>query len=311
MGTSPSPFGVEVDMENDFRFFKLGTGSRIALSACLFAAGIVLELAIEQSFIPGLLVVVAGWFPLMLKKATNKPDDQGLEEWRPVPMSEIDRLDDGIRESRKLRRRTMSWAAVTALALGLPAFFIAIFASLATGRMDIAFVALNAAALFLPSIAFGRVKVFSPKEISFKMPSFRALLSDAMPEGVVVSPYIRFDKDASGADVPEDLRFMLELKRPPEDFVGIQIQAAVNNGPNGAVPYLYAVVLTKGKAGPSYAAARSFRVDGYVVEPGGDKDYGTVVIRQSTDNGGYETTPNDCLKLMKVCLRVVDRIRSA
>jgi hypothetical protein len=298
-------------MQDDFRFLKLGTRSRLVLSACLFAAGIVLELAVAQTFVPGLLVVLAGWFPLMLKKASNKPDDQGLEEWRPVPLSEIDRLDDGIRESRKLRRRTMSWAAVTALALGLPAFFIALMASFATGRIDIAFVALNAAALFLPSIAFGRVKVFTPKEIAFKMPSFRALLSDAMPEGVVVSPYIRFDKDSSGADVPEDLRFMLELKRPPADFVGIQIQAAVNNGPNGAVPYLYAVVLTKGKTGPSYAAARSFRAEGFEVEPGGDRDYGTVVIRQSTDNGGYETTPNDCLKLMRVCLRVLQKIERA
>jgi hypothetical protein len=298
-------------MQDDFRYFKLGAASRLVLSGGLFAAGIALELAVKASFLPGALVLVAGWLPLMLRKATNKPDDQGLEEWRPVSMSEFDRLDDGIRESRKLRRKTANYGAIAALALGIPAFFIVLVGSLAMGRADVAFVAANAAVLLAPSALFGRIKVFTPSEIAMKMPSFRAALSGDLPEGVIVSPYIRFDKDASGGDVPEDLRLMLELKRPPADLVGIQVQAAVNNGPNGAVPYLYAVVLTKGKAGPSYGVAQRVAAEGFEVEPGGDKDYGTVVIRQSTEGGGYETTPDDCRALIKICLKVLERIKAA
>jgi hypothetical protein len=298
-------------MQDDFRFFKLGAASRLALSGGLFAAGIALELALRSTFLPGALVLLAGWLPLMLRKASNKPDDQGLEEWRPVPMSEVDRLDDGIRESRKLRRKTASYGSIAALALGVPAFFIVLVGSLASDRTDIAFVAVNAAVLLAPAALFGRIKVFTPSEIAMKMASFRALLSDVVPEGVIVSPYIRFDKDAAGGDVPEDLRILLELKRPPADLVGIQVQAAINNGPNGAVPYLYAVVLTKGKAGPSYAVAQRVRAEGFEVEPGGDKEYGTVVIRQSTEDGGYATAPDDCLRLMKVCLKLLDRIKAA
>jgi hypothetical protein len=298
-------------MQDDFRYFKLGAASRLVLSGALFAAGIALELAVRATFLPGALVVLAGWAPLMLRKATNKPDDQGLEEWRPVPMAEVDRLDDGIRESKKLRRKTMGGGAIAALALGIPAFLIVFVASLAMERADVAFVVANAAILLAPSLLFGRVKVFTPAEIAMKMPCFRAILSDELPEGVAVSPYIRFDKDASGGDVPEDLRILLELKRPPADLVGIQVQAAINNGPNGAVPYLYAVVLTKGKAGPSYAIAQRVRAQGFEVEPGGDKDYGTVVIRQSTEDGGYQTSPDDCRALLRVCLGALDRIRAA
>lgn len=298
-------------MQDDFRYFKLGAASRLVLSGALFAAGIALELAIRGSFLPGALVAAAGWLPLMLKKATNKPDDQGLEEWRAVPMAEVDRLDDGLRESKKLRRKAAGAGSIAALALGIPAFFIVFAASLAMDRADIAFVVANAAVLLVPSVLFGRVKVFTPAEISMKMPCFRAILSDGVPEGVAVSPYIRFDKDASGGDVPEDLRILLELKRAPADLVGIQVQAAINNGPNGAVPYLYAVVLTKGKSGPSYAIAQRVRAQGFEVEPGGDKDYGTVVIRQSTEGGGYQTSPDDCRALMRVCLGALDRIRAA
>jgi hypothetical protein len=298
-------------MQDDFRFFKLGFASRLLVSGGLFAAGIAIELALRSSmFLPGILVVMAGWLPLMLKKATNRPDDQGLEEWRPVPMSEIDRLDDGLRESKKLRKKTSSKSSVAALALGIPFLLVFLGVSAATERTDLYFIGVNAAALLVPALLFGRVKVFVPNEIDMKMPCFRALLSEKLPEGIAIAPYIRFDKDKAGADVPEDLRLLYELKRPPEDLVGVQVQSAINNGPNGAVPYVYAVVLTKGKAGPSYNVAGRVRSSGFEVEAGGDDQYGTVVIRQETSGTGYHTTTEDCKRLLRLCAKVLQTIEA-
>jgi hypothetical protein len=296
-------------MPDDFRYFKLGLASRLVAAGGAFAIGIALELAVEAgSFFPGILVVAAGWLPLMLRRATNKPDEQGLEEWRPVPMSEVDRLDDGLRESAKLRKRTRSVSARLALGLGIPAFLVFFGIAAATGRTDLSFIGGNAAVLLVPSILFGRVKVYTPSVIAMKMPCFRAILAERLADGVAVAPYIRFDKDKSGADVPEDLRLLYELKRPPADLVGIQVQTAVNKGPNGAVPYMYAVVLTKGKAGPSYDVAKRVRSAAYEIEAGGDDEYGTVVIRQETSGGGYETKRADCVRLLKLCLDVLDAI---
>jgi hypothetical protein len=292
-------------MQDDFRFFKLGLSSRLLLAGGLFAAGVALELALVDAMAIGIVVALAGWAPLMLRRATNKPDDQGLEEWRPVPMAEVDRLDDGLRESKKLRKRTRSVSTGLALGLGLPAFLVFLGASAALGRNDLYFSGANAALFLVPALFFGRVKVFTPADISMKMPCFRALLAEKLPEEVAVAPYIRFDKDASGADVPEDLRLLYELKRSPADLVGIQVQAAINNGPNGAVPYMYAVVLTKGKAGPSYKVAGRVKASGYEIEVGGDDEYGTVVMRQETGDGGYETKPDDCKRLLALCLKVL------
>ncbi len=293
-------------MQDDFKFFKLGLGSRLLVAGGLFSAGIALELALGESFlVPGIALVILGWFPLMLKKATNKPEDQGLEEWRPVPMSEVDRLDDGLRESKKLRKKTRNATTILALGLGIPFFAIFLGVSAVLGRGDLLFIGWNAIAFLVPALFFGRVKVFTPSEIAMKMPCFRALLSVRPPESVAVAPYIRFDKDKSGADCPEDLRLLYELKRGPADLVGIQVQAAINNGPNGAVPYMYAVVLTKGKSGPSHKLAARLRSAAYEVEEGGDEAYGTVVIRQETSGGGYETTPDDCRKLLDLCLKLL------
>lgn len=293
-------------MKDDFRFFRLGLGSRLALAGGLFAAGVLVELAASVPL--GLFACLLGWAPLMLRKATNKPDDQGLEEWRPVPMEEVDRLVDGIREARRLRRKMMSLPSVLFLALGLPALAIAVIASAASGRLDFTLVLADAAIFLLPAASFGRVKVFTPSEISMKLQCFCALFAESLPPEVAMAPYIRFDKDKSGADVPEDLRVMYELKRPPSDLVGVQVQAAINNGPNGSVPYMYAVVLTRGKAGPSYRLAQAFRAGGYEVEPGGDEEYGSVVIRQETSGGGYETKPADCVELLSLCLGLLAKM---
>jgi hypothetical protein len=296
-------------MQDDFRFLKLGLASRLVLAGALFAAGIALELVlVDAPFLPGILVVAAGWFPLMLKKASNKPDDQGLEEWRPVPLSEVDRLRDGLAQSAKLRKKTRSVATGAALGIGIPAFLALVVVTTILERRDIYFVGVNAIVLLAPALFFGRVKVFTPSEIAMKMPCFHAVLAEEPPEGIAIAPYIRFDKDRSGADCPEDLRLMLELKRPPADLVGIQLQAAVNSGPNGAVPYMYAVVLTKGKDGPSYKTAERVSRNGYVVEAGGDGDYGTVVVRQETGGGGYETSRDDCRKLLGLCVDLLGKI---
>ena len=91
-------------MENEFRFFNLGLPARFVLSGGLYVLGAFLELAFPQARGIGWAVIAAGWFPLMLRSATNAPDDQGLEEWRLVAMADIDRLDDSLRATRKVRR---------------------------------------------------------------------------------------------------------------------------------------------------------------------------------------------------------------
>jgi hypothetical protein len=296
-------------MQDDFRFFKLGLASRLVLAGGLFAAGIALELTLHASmFMPGILLVVAGWLPLMLKKATNKPEDQGLEEWRPVPMAEVDRLDDGLAESRKLGKKTKGPSSGLVLGLGIPVFFVFVVLSSILERTDLYFIGINAIALLAPALFFGRIKVFTPSEIAMKMPCFRAILAEPLPDGIAVAPYVRFDKDKSGADCPEDLRLLLELKRPPADLVGVQLQAAINKGPDGAVPYMYAVVLTKGKDGPSYKIAQRVKRSGFEIEAGGDEKYGTVVMRQETGGGGYETTRADCKRLFDLSAEVLGAI---
>ena len=124
------------------------------------------------------------------------------------------------------------------------------------------------------------------------------ILSAEQAEGgdIIVTPYLRLDKDKEDHQIPEDIRLMVEPRRKPADFLGVQFQVAVNKGPNGAVPYLYSVFLCKGK-GETYQALSRERFGEYEREPGGDKEYGYVVVRQETSGTGYHTTDADVRRL--------------
>jgi hypothetical protein len=280
-------------MDEAFAFFKLGKSSRLAVAAGCFATGALIQTLFPWGTLPGFALIAAGWAPLALKPVTNKPADQGLEQWRPVSMAEVDRLADKIRHSKESRMKslggTFGSVALSALLLVCAA------AASAIGRRP-ALLFADAFLFLVPALFFGALKVFVPPLLDLKMPCFQALFEEKASDDLVLTPYFRFDKDKEGKDVPEDLRVMVEPKRKPADFVGVQIQAAVNKGPNGQVPYLYAVFLTEGK-GESYRRLLPSRPRGYEVERGGDEKYGSIVLRQETSGTGYATKPSDCARL--------------
>lgn len=288
-------------MSHRFAFLTLGLASRLVASGALYAAAVVAQV-LAGTFLTGLPFMVAAWFLLALRPATNRPKDQGLEEWRAVGDGEVTRVADTMARSTRLATSTIGFAALKVLAFGglLAAGLVSgLFAPRAS-------LVLTDLALFcLPGLLFGSIRAHVPHDLRMKLPRFLAAMGVPRPEGYVLTPYLRFDKDEQGRDVPEDLRLMLEPRRKPADLVGVQFQASINKGANGPVPYMYAVALTKGRDGPAYRGFASKRLRGYEVEPGGDGEYGTVVVRQATDGGGYHTTDDDCADLMGAVLKVL------
>ncbi len=291
-------------MEMSYRIPKLRLPARLSIYALCEALGIFLQIAMPNILL-GTFVMIAGLVFLARKPYTNKPADLGFETWKPVSVAEVDRISDNLRQSSKIRV-PFYFKPTLGIVLAVPLVFI-IFFILAIGASGLALFLFDAYIVLIPFFFFGRVKVWIPRDLSLKMKCFQAVLSEPKPADVVITPYLRFDKDKEDREIPEDVRIMVERKRKPEDFVGVQMQAAINNGPNGAVPYLYAVCLCRGKA-ETYRKLSVLKAGGYVVEAGGDKDYGTVVIRQQTGGGGYCTTPDDCRELFGVVLKVLEKV---
>lgn len=289
-----------------FRFGRFGLGARLVLFVVLALLGAALQIAVSGAFVPGLLIMAAGLPLLAAVPWTNKPADLGEEAWTAVGEAEFDRLADSFRSARKLKVPFLYRPLA-----GLPITVVLVFLAFSTGAADprIGAVFADAAVLFWPALHFLKVRVWVPRNLSLAMEALQAALSADLPAGVSAVPYLRLDRDAQGLRIPEDARIMLEPRRAVGDLVGVQLQVAINNGPNGAVPYLYAVVITRGKAESWRRAAelrRSLR--NFEVEAGGDDEWGSVVIRQKTGGGGYRTDPSECRRIAGVACEFLTRI---
>ncbi len=294
-------------MNEEYKYYKLSTRARFVIVVLLYAAAPVIQF-LTKTFVLGVPLYILSWPFFMLKPLTNRPDDQGFEEWKPVSTNEIDQLYNNLKESKRLRAKfVLQWGCAVGIIIlfGLTLFFMAMGLN-----THIGWLILNTFLMLIPAMFFGNARIFIPRELEMKAGPFYTLLARHLPKDTLITPYLRFDKDPKGKPIPEDIRLMLELKRHPEDFVGVQFQIAINNGPNGQVPYMYAVILTHGKGGFSYLEAKLKKWMGvfkprFAVEAGGDNEYGTVVVRQHTAAGGYHTTESDIIDLFNAVLHYV------
>lgn len=279
----------------NYRFMKLGTNARLVVFASFAAAGILLQLYYAGNPYPGLVVMALPLFLLMAKPWTNKPDDQGEEDWQRSGSQELDRIADAFAQSRKIKLpilyRSGGGIVFSAVLLAL--------AFLGGGQRSLpGIIAMDAFVLFWPVFHFIKVKLWVPREFELIMHAIQAARTEPVPEGISLVPYLRLDRDKDGLRIPESARLMIEKRGMSDDLLGIQIQVTINNGPNGPVPYIYAVVITKGQT-QAWRKASDFSAHGFLVEADGSGDYCTVVVRPVTSGGGYHSTPDTCRKLMK------------
>lgn len=294
-----------------YLFPKIPLGTRLGLYAGFGVAGIAMlvlgpRVLAAGSGIAGVALLATGGLFVSARHYRNKPVDLGFEDWRPASMTEFNRILANLERTQKAKLPVLyrRGCGVTIVALAL---FAALFV-LASELRTVSRFIVAGAALSYPLLLTGHVRLWTPAELKMRIEAFRAIASSAETAApdlqLVVTPYLRLDKDKEGRQIPEDVRLLLEPRRKPEDFVGVQFQVAINKGPNGSVPYLYAVFLCRG-TGKSYERFSALRADGFEVEPGSDAEYGFVVLRQDTASGGYHTGPEDCRRLLDVVTRAL------
>ena len=258
----------------------------------------------------GIAILATGGLLVSARHYRNKPVDLGFEDWRPASMTEFSRILSNLERTRKAKL-PLIYRAGCGVSILAALLIVALIAMAAELRVVSRFIA-AAAALCYPLLLTGHVRLWTPTELKMKMDAFRGVATAAESSDgelkLVVTPYLRLDKDKEGRQIPEDVRLMVEPRRKPEDLVGVQFQVAINKGPNGAVPYMYAVFLCKGE-GSSFQRLSTLRSEGFEVEPGKDGEHAFVVLRQETSGGGYHTSPQDCARLFGVVKQALAQAR--
>ena len=279
------------------------------------------------------LLIIPLWF-LKTKNFSNRPKldkapvkkakagkSKSIKEekgtWKAVSMTEIDRLRDWIGTVRKVKIPFFYSRAFGALATFIT-FFVIVFSVVLTifsGSVGF-FIILDLYLIVFPFLYFARIEKWVPA-ISSRLDYFTPVLNAELPGSLRLSPSLLFDKNG-GDNMPSDIRLMVApgANTPQEirnELLGAQFQLACNNGPNGEVPYIYAVFITKGM-GAIWQVLKEIKSARYITEPGssaeGDETYGTVVFRQDTKcrSDGYHTNESDVRELLGLVVKSLEAI---
>ncbi len=292
----------------EYRFFPLSPRVRFAVYAFCMLAGLFLQFIVyfPGHSAAGLILIGTGGLLMIGSTYSKVPKDLGFEEWKPVTEKEFTRVLRNyalVKQAKIPLILKKKEGMAVFIGIALVSFIFLGFFSIVSANAAFLVLALDISLFLYPLYLSGHVLAHAPKELELKMDRFAAVmgLQEKLREKQIrITPYLRFDKDSEGNHIPEDVRLMLEPKGRPDDLVGIQLQMTINNGPNGAVPYMYAVVICRGR-GQSYQVLRnvSWRIPErpLTMEEGEEGDFTFLVIRQTTDNGGYHTTAGNCTAL--------------
>ena len=306
-------------MKARFKYFNLSTKIRFCGAFFFYALAAFSRLplgkppAVPALFSLGGLVLLGP--PLWLLAAQNfSSRSTGKEDWQNVSMKEVDRLASRIRKVRQARIPPWYGVHLGIITTLLGGFTLIVAGGLAGTEGIFLLTALYL--IFFPWLWFARINKWYPQDLARKLNTFAPVLNCLLEtpdkkggpwDGFKIRPMFRFDKDQDGRKIPEDIRVMLG---PPQnralgvlaELVGVQFQLSFNQGPNGKVPYMYAVFITMGK-GTLWQRLGAMNYPGYVVEKDsstGEGEYSAVVLRLNTKSrsDGYHSREEDIRTLI-------------
>ncbi len=197
-----------MSMEMKYVIPKIAFPARLVVFAGCAAVGLALQVLIPggYGFLPGLVVMVPGLIVSWARNFRNKPMDVGQEDWQPASVREFDRIKSNIQMTRQKRyaviyRAGFGWFIAVVLAV------LALIFSGADDRLA-ALLCADALVLLLPFLFSGNVSLWTPQELAFRMRVFEPILSTEQAEGgdIIITPYLKLDKDKEGHQIPEDIR---------------------------------------------------------------------------------------------------------
>jgi len=298
------------ERRDEIRFYiakRLPYGRRLGIAFGLMAVGLMLEIVfMDSAFWMGLPVVMAGVLLLLTKGFDNAVEQQRVsQEWRPARREEIERVIALNKRQKKWDQdvvdvscpRGFAVFAAVALVVGLAALYVLSRWS----TMGIMLLA-NAAVMVLPFWVTGVRHILKNDQLVVKATmfleverAFESIKKDA--EEFQYQIQTAEAKDGSG-DVPRDVKALLTFHDGPTEFLGVQMQIAINSVQGTDFPYFYCVLVARPEFGGFKVNEFRTLPKGIVLEPKRETDVDIMVIRQkTTKNSGYHTKSGDALRI--------------
>jgi hypothetical protein len=302
---------------------RLPYNVRMALALGMIASGFVVQLIFLMSPLwwAGLAVVLGGVSMLLPKGFDNSVDRRRpRNEWRPARREQIERIieisekqkrwdHDAVDISNGLGLLTLIGLAIL---LGIALFAtarITPWALPATGRLLLG----NAAVMLLPFWLTGIRSILKNDKLVIKA---RLLLKIEDTHKSMMQPGEDFQYQMQTAEAkrgagetPYDVKALLLFNNAPPDFLGLQMQVAINSVQGRDYPYFYCVLVARPEFGGLDRRDLDVPSRDLTIESKREGDVDILVIRQRTKkNSGYHTKANAAVLLFGYALEQARRL---
>lgn len=305
-----------------FLFFKgIPYNKRIAVIICLLVLGFLVQLLF--SFWPGLVLLGLATSMSLVKGYDLTPEAMDKsEKWGQVTPDEYARIKA---RQKDLKRWDLDALDITNL-FGCSVFIVSALLALVIWLVLLAqpghvgaFWALDCIVLLAPHWFTGVKRYLRQNRLLIKINLLEKIMADiSAASDIQVLPMLATRVTREDKRFPTDARLMLRMVGAPASFLGIQVQISINSVQGADYPYLYCVLLSRGKAG-CFTRARDilkgmpeFRKTVLTIEPSNEDGVDVLVIRQTTTKtSGYHTKPNHALFIVNFAVNAARRLCSA
>jgi hypothetical protein len=301
-----------------FKVWKsLGYRSRLLLGFGLIGVGLVIQL-ITESFWGGAVPLAAGNLLLLVNGYDNRVDFGTFQHDTHWERVEVERLET----LRELDSRIKKWDAdaldVTsgrgAFAGLLVAAGLAVGAWFGPGYWRI--LALDGLLLLIPHWVTGVRRILRTPKLLVRVDTIRAVLDSAAPRlaphQVELMMLLRGGGEPKSGNLPEDVKFKIDLAGHHEDFLGLYGQVVINEVQGSSYPYFYVVIVGRNGYGLERLEGSFEAPQGMTTEFTRQGNVEVFVLRQeTTKTSGYHTTSAKAAQIFAQGLDVAERVAQA
>jgi hypothetical protein len=273
---------------------------RFALIIGLLLVGVALQFIFRGSWWIGVPFLAAGTLLGLIHGYDNKlRSAPAHKEWVRVTRQQFAHV---IELSEKSKSWDQTFIDITCLRGGCLFFVIAGLAGYVyywlTQRQQESLAtmwAVDAAVLVLPHWVVGIRSILKNAPLVIKIQNLLGV-ADTFPtvgkEGEELQYMLEIGETKAGK-TPVDAKMVLMFHNGPPEFLGVQLQLAINNVQGTDYPYFYCVLVARPEFG-LLKKYRSERLPNMTVESNHEGDVDIVVMRQTTTKtSGYYTKPAD------------------
>lgn len=312
--------------EIHFRFARsLPYRRRLPLAFGLMGAGLVVQVALlgGQNWALGLPLSFAGVALLLVAGYRNTEETTGpAESWRSARRAEVERILEISRKQGQWDQDAVDITNGTGIMALLGVVMVLALVTAIVPEVAVKFSDAPSGAHpdWLPRLRLMLLSDFALMLLPFWFTGTRSVLKNGKLVNKakllleVDEAFARLKRDGETFDfqlqtvptgegsghVPVDVKAAIRFAAGPPEFLGLQMQVAINSVQGSDYPYFYCVLVAKSAFGPLRVAPPP---RGLVVEPSAETDVQVVVIRQeTTKKSGYHTGQTAARRILEFSL---------